>query len=143
MIPPHGNAEFVAAMEQVLDVYRRRYDMDCPVVCMDETPRQLIGETHAPLPMVAVQAKRQDYEYRRVGHAIYFYGARTVDGQRHEPGYGAAHEDRLGEVSGSDCRALLQGEEAYAGDGQFEHASSGCIVRDLSTRSGEGLVGSV
>jgi len=66
VIPPDGNAEFVAAMEQVLDVYRRRYDMDCPVVCMDETPRQLIGETHAPLPMVAGQAKRQDYEYRRV-----------------------------------------------------------------------------
>ena len=53
MIPPHGKAEFVAAMEQVLDAYRRSCDVDCPVVYMDETPRQLTGETRAPLPMVA------------------------------------------------------------------------------------------
>lgn len=39
MIPPDGNAEFVAAMERVLDVYRRPYDVTMPVVCMDETPR--------------------------------------------------------------------------------------------------------
>ena len=67
VIPPHDNAVFVAVMEQVLVVYRQSYDVDCPVVCMDETPRQLIGETRAPLLMVAGRAKRQDYEYRRVG----------------------------------------------------------------------------
>ena len=50
MIPSNGNAEFVAAMEQVLDVYGRPYQAECPVVCMDETPRQLIGETRAALP---------------------------------------------------------------------------------------------
>ena len=49
----------------------------------------------------------------------HIHGARTVDGQRHEPGYGAAREDGLGEVSISDCRVLLQGEEDYVGDGQF------------------------
>ena len=47
VIPPQGNADFAAAMEKVLDVYRRPYDAAFPVVCMDETPRQLIGETRA------------------------------------------------------------------------------------------------
>ena len=36
MIPPQADAEFVANMEQVLDLYHRPYDPDCPVVCMDE-----------------------------------------------------------------------------------------------------------
>ena len=44
MIPPQGNADFAAAMEKVLDVYRRPYDATFPVVCMDETPRQLVSE---------------------------------------------------------------------------------------------------
>ena len=81
MIPPHGNAEFVAAMKQVLYVYQWRYDADCPVVCMDETPRQLIGETRAPLPMVAGQAKRQGYEYRCVGTCNIFMALEPLTGK--------------------------------------------------------------
>ena len=50
MIPPQRNADFAAGMEMVLDIYRRPYDADFPVVCMDETPRQLIGETRTPVP---------------------------------------------------------------------------------------------
>ena len=49
MIPPQGNSEFVAAMERVLDIYRHPYDAAFPVVCMDETPRQLIGETRTSM----------------------------------------------------------------------------------------------
>ena len=51
MIPPQGNDDSVAAMEKVLDVYRRPYNAAFPVVCMDETPRQLIRETRVPIPM--------------------------------------------------------------------------------------------
>ena len=43
-IPPGQSAEFVCAMETVLDVYRRPYDSDFPLVCMDETSKQLVGE---------------------------------------------------------------------------------------------------
>ena len=43
-IPPHHDAEFVTCMEDVLDVYQRPYDPSYPVVCMDESPKQLIGE---------------------------------------------------------------------------------------------------
>ena len=50
MILPQGNADFAAAMERVLDVDRRPYDAAFPVVCMDETPRQLLSETAHPRP---------------------------------------------------------------------------------------------
>ena len=49
MIAPQANAQFVAAMEQVLDIYSRPIDAKHPVVCMDETPRQLIRETRQPI----------------------------------------------------------------------------------------------
>ena len=51
VIPPQGNADFAAAMEKVLDVYRRPCDATFPVVCMDEIPWQLIGETRQPVAM--------------------------------------------------------------------------------------------
>ncbi len=58
MIPSKANAGFVAAMEQVPDVYRRPYDPDHPVVCMDETPRQLIAETREPVAASAGNCAR-------------------------------------------------------------------------------------
>ena len=47
-IPPEQNAQFVCAMENVLEVYKRQYDPKRPVVCMDEKPKQLTGETRTP-----------------------------------------------------------------------------------------------
>ena len=50
VIPPDADGEFVANMEEVLETYEKGYDSDCPVVCMDEQPVQLIGETRVPIP---------------------------------------------------------------------------------------------
>lgn len=72
MIPPKQNAEFVACMEDVLDLYERPYDPQYPVVCMDEQPVQLIGETRVGLPAGPGQIAREDYEYRRNGTAVNF-----------------------------------------------------------------------
>jgi hypothetical protein len=72
VIPPEQNAAFVAQMEQVLDVYQRPHDPRRPVVCMDETPRQLIGEVSEPEPMRPGCAARQDYEYERTKDAAMF-----------------------------------------------------------------------
>lgn len=52
-IPPKKDAEFVAYMEDIMDVHERPYDRDYPVVCMDEKPYQLLGETREALPAVA------------------------------------------------------------------------------------------
>ena len=50
MIPPEANAGFVAAMEDVLETYQKPRDPDRPLVCLDETSKQLIVETRAPIP---------------------------------------------------------------------------------------------
>ena len=57
----------MANMELVLDVYKRPYDARRPVVCMDESPKQLIAETRTPIPLALGRAERHDYEYRRCG----------------------------------------------------------------------------
>jgi transposase len=82
VIPPESNAEFVAAMENVLDVYRRPYDASRPVVCMDETPRQLIGQVHEPIPAKPGQPERQDYEYERLGVCNVFMASEPLAGRR-------------------------------------------------------------
>lgn len=67
MIPPKQNADFVAHMEDVLEVYKRPYDPDYPVVCMDEQPTQLIKETRRKIEAAPGWAERVDYEYERNG----------------------------------------------------------------------------
>ena len=61
------SAEFVAHMEDVLDLYAEPYDPKRPVVCFDETSTQLLAETRAPMPPRPGRPQRQDYEYRREG----------------------------------------------------------------------------
>ncbi len=69
-------------MEQVLDVYQRPHDPERPVVCMDETPRQLIGEVTQPEPMRAACPARQDYEYERKGTCNVFMACEPLAGKR-------------------------------------------------------------
>ena len=59
-------------MEDVLDVYKRPHDPARPLVCLDETSKQLVAETRTPEPMRAGQAARHDYEYKRNGTANLF-----------------------------------------------------------------------
>jgi hypothetical protein len=67
VIPPKENAEFVCAMEDVLELYHEPFDPLRPVVCFDEGTKQLIGETRLPLPMQSGEPLRYDYEYQRHG----------------------------------------------------------------------------
>ena len=72
-IPPKQNAEFVARMEDVLEVYERPYDPDYPVVCMDEKPMQLLDEYLDPIPMGKENhIKKYDCEYERKGSCSIF-----------------------------------------------------------------------
>ncbi len=82
MIPPQGNADFAAAMERVLDVYRRPHDPAVPMVCMDETPRQLIRETRKPVPARPGRPARHDYEYQRCGTCNVFMATEPLAGKR-------------------------------------------------------------
>lgn len=60
-------ADFVAAMEDVLDLYHEPYDAKRPVICFDESPKQLIAEVREPLPPEPGQPARYDVEYQRNG----------------------------------------------------------------------------
>lgn len=82
VIPPEADAEFVAAMEAVLDIYEKPYDRDHPVLCMDEQPVQLIKETRQPIPATRRHAKRIDYEYERAGTASIFLFTEPLAGWR-------------------------------------------------------------
>ena len=70
-------------MEDVLDVYKRPYDPRHPNVCLDETSRQLIGETRIPVPACPGQPARYDYEYKRNGVANLFMIFEPLVGKRH------------------------------------------------------------
>lgn len=69
-------------MEDVLDVYHRPYDENCPVICMDEKPYQLLDECRDPLPMKPGNAKREDSEYVRNGTCSIFMFTEPLKGWR-------------------------------------------------------------
>lgn len=69
---PEVDAEYVARMEDVLDLYNEEPDPQRPVVCFDESPTQLIGEARRPIPAKPGQLERFDCEYRRNGTANLF-----------------------------------------------------------------------
>ena len=81
-MPEGPSADFVAAMEDVLEVYHRPYDANRPVVCMDECSKQLIGEVREPLPPKPGQVAKQDSEYERRGTANVFMAVEPLAGQR-------------------------------------------------------------
>lgn len=82
VIPPEHSGGFVAHMERVLEIYKRPYDPLHPVVCMDESPRQLIRETRTPLPARRGSAARHDYEYERCGVCNVFMAVEPLAGKR-------------------------------------------------------------
>ena len=69
-------------MEDVLAVYTRPRDPDYPLVCLDESSKQLIAETRVPVPMKPGRPARHDYEYERNGTANLFMFA-PLEGWRH------------------------------------------------------------
>lgn len=82
MIPPEHNGEYVARMEDVLEVYQRPYEAALPLVCMDEKSVQLLKETRASVSAAPGRPKRIDYEYERNGTANIFLFCEPLAGWR-------------------------------------------------------------
>jgi len=80
---PEASAEYVACMEDVLDLYEQPFDPQRPVVCYDEWRRALIGETRSSLPPTPGKRKRVDYEYRRHGATYLHMLFEPLAGKRH------------------------------------------------------------
>jgi hypothetical protein len=70
-------------MEDVLEVYHLPYDPQCPVICMDESNKQLVGEVHAPIPPAPGRGQILDHEYVRNGVAEIFLEVAPLTGRRH------------------------------------------------------------
>jgi hypothetical protein len=103
VLPPKANAGFVAAMEDVLEVYTRPYDPARPVVCFDEGGKQLIGDVRPPLPVRPGRPRRVDYEYTRNGTANVFMLFEPLKGWRHA----AVTERRTNKDFAGMVRALI------------------------------------
>ena len=108
VIPPQQSAEFVAHMEDVLEIYHRPYDPKRPVICMDEQPVQLIQETRLPLPAKPGQPEAFDYEYERNGTANIFMFTEPLAGWRRA----RVRERRTAVDWAAEIKRLL--EEDYA-----------------------------
>ena len=82
MIPPEEDADFVAAMEAVLEVYQRPEDARFPVVAMDERPVQLLEDIRSPVPVKPGRIARIDYEYKRIDVVSAFLFTNALQGWR-------------------------------------------------------------
>ena len=89
-IPSKEDADFVACMEDVLDVYELPYNPALPVVCMDEKPYQLLGDVREPLPMRPGDDQKIDSEYKRNGTCSIFAFVEPLGGKHHV----SVHEHR-------------------------------------------------
>ena len=111
-------------MEDVLEVYTRPRDPDRPLVCLDETSKQLIAETRTPVPMKPGRPARFDYEYERNGVANLFMVFAPLEGWRH--------------VEVTDRRAATDYAQVLKGlaDVHFPAAAKIVLVQDnLSTHT--------
>ncbi|MBB4200136.1 hypothetical protein GGD83_003963 [Rhodoblastus sphagnicola] len=124
MIAPQASAGFVANMEDVLEVYQRPHDPRRPVVCLDETTKQMIAETRAPIPAAPGRKTRHDYEYERNGVASLFMMFAPLEGWR--------------QVKVADRHAAVDYAHVLKelSDTHFPHATKIVLVQDnLSTHT--------
>ena len=139
VIPPQADAEFVANMEQVLDLYQKPYDPDCPVVCMDEQPVQLVKETRAPMAATKNRPRRVDYEYERAGTASIFLFSEPLASWRQATARARRTKaDWAVEVAAPVGRTLRRVREDRLGVRQPQHAHEGRLLRSVRADPGTG-----
>jgi hypothetical protein len=127
-IPPKQSAEFVYHLEDILEVYQRSYDPRRPVVCLDETFKQLIGQTREPLRLRPGSVERFDHVYQRNGVASLFVAVEPLVGWR---AIEVTEQRRRVEWS-EFVRSLL--------DGQYRRAEKVVLVMDqLNTHTAASL----
>ena len=122
-------------MEDVLAVYTRPRDPDRPLVCLDETSKQLIAETRVPIPMKPGRPARCDYEYERNGTANLFMMFAPLEGWRHvkvtdrHTAVDYAHVlKELADTHFANAKVIVPGP------GQPQHPQQGFTLRGVSSR---------
>ena len=118
VIPPEQNGQFVAQMEDILELYQKPYHPKIPVVCQDEQPVQMIQNTRESIPAKPGHPQREDYEYEREGVANIFMFNEPLTGWRHV----SVREQRTKKDWAEEIRNLL---EVY-----YPQAEKVCLVLD-------------
>ena len=122
-------------MEDILEVYQRPYDPQRPLVCLDETSKQLIAETRVPIAAKPGRPGRHDYEYRRNGTANLFMMFAPLEGWRHvkvtDRHTAVDYAQVLKELSDTHFPGSAKNR---ARPGQPEHAQASFALRSLSPR---------
>jgi hypothetical protein len=137
VIPPEANASFVAGMEDVLEVYQRPHDLARPVVCLDETSKQLISEKRVPIAAKPGRPARHDYEYERNGTANLFMLFAPLEGWRQvKVTDHHAAVDYAQVLKDLAEHPLPQCTPDRAGAGQSQHPSAGFALPGFSRRRG-------
>ena len=108
-------------MEDVLDLYHRPYDPRFPLICMDESNKQLVGEVQPPIPAAPGRALLVDHEYVRQGVAEIFLEVEPLAGRRHV----AVTEQRTRKDWARFIQSML--------DERYPAAEKVCLVMDIST----------
>ena len=127
-IPSKEDADFVACMEDVIDVYELPYNPARPVVCMDEKPYQLLRDVRGPLPMRPGDGQKTDPEYKRNGTCSIFAFVEPLGGKHHV----SVHEHR----TAIDWAQKIQ----YLSDVMFPDAEKIILVMDnLNTHKAASL----
>ena len=131
------SADFVAHMEDVLDLYAEPYDPARPVVCFDETSTQLLGDARPPIPAKPRRPRREDYEYVKGGTRNLFLTCEPLTAPRQAQeapcgDNGAAHQDGLRPADAlAGGGGLPRGRGDSGGLGQSEHPSQSVVVRGV------------
>ena len=124
-------------MEDVLEVYQRPHDPACPVVCVDETSKQLIAETRVPIAAKPGRPARHDYEYERNGTANLFMMFAPLEGWRHlkvtDRHAAVDYAQVLKELSDTH---FPKAEKIGTRAGQSQHPQAGFTLRSLPRRGG-------
>jgi hypothetical protein len=135
-----------AKMEDVLEVYHRPHDPDCPVVCLDETSKQLVAETRVPVATKPGQVARYDYEYERNGTANLFMMFAPSEGWRHVEvtdrhtaldyaqvlkDLSGTHFSKAKTIVGHAFGVLASSGSLRDGAGQSQHPQAGLTLRSF------------
>lgn len=121
-IPPKENEDFIAHMEDILDVYEKPYDPEIPVICMDEKPYQMLDDPLEPLPVRPGDIKKTDSEYIRKGTCSIFILVEPLSGWR----YASVREQRTAEDWAAEIKYLLT--ECY-----LDHEKVILVMDNLNT----------
>ena len=140
---PKLDEEYVARMEEVLDVLNQAADERAPVVALDERPVQLLDSLRPGTPMAPAKVARRDYEYARCGTANIFCIIAPEGGRHHTHATPNRTAPRFAAALETDCQELSGSRNHSFGDGQPQHPLREVARRPLWHRARPPAVGAL